>query len=203
MKSFKFFASITAPCCLAALCVFSGQASGAAIGATIEDSYGVFSVNFLNNNPVTGALPGFNPALGTLDGAVFTFDSSAVLIQGTALSSEIEIEDSTGTLLTTITFGQMVGRDQQVETGSFTVPTADLGDFQSAGNVDLTIVGHTACRGSASTPSGCNEFSGAVDGQVTYTYTPASVPEPASLPLFASGLVAAILATRCREARRE
>ena len=140
-----------------------------------------------------------------MDEVTFTFDAGAVLLQGSAVSSQIRIEDSTGTLLTDITFPQMTGRAQQTETGSFTILLADLADFQSAGNVDLTLVGFTACRGSAPTPTGCNGFTGAVGGQVTYTYTPSntptSVPEPTTLSLVAGGVTAMSLALRRRKAR--
>jgi hypothetical protein len=60
--------------CLATLCALCGQAHA----ATIQQNYGLFAVNFLTGNSAVGALPGFNPALGTLDGVAFTFDASAV-----------------------------------------------------------------------------------------------------------------------------
>jgi hypothetical protein len=210
MKSFKFLAPIATTyrnsgtgllCCLAALGAFCAPVDA----TTIQDKYGVFSVNFLTSTPVSGALPGFNPALGALEGVAFTFDASAVLLQGSAVASQIRIEDSSGTLLTDISFPQMTGRAQQIEAGSFTVPLADLADFQSAGNADVTLVGFTVCRGSAPTPTGCNGFTGAVGGQVTYSYTPSytptSVPEATTLLLVASGVIAISLVMRRREAR--
>ncbi len=196
MKPVNFLtAMITA---ILALCCNQAHAT------TIQDDYGIFAVNFLTGSPVNGALPGFNPALGSLTAVDFKYVASAVLLQGTAQSSQITIDDSTGTLLTDITFPMITGRADQVEMGSFAVPAADLADFESTGNVDLTLDGFTACRGSANTPTGCSEFTGAVSGQVSYIYTPAptpttpmsAAPEPNSLLLFACGLLAAALAIR-------
>jgi len=185
---------------VAALCAFCAQVPA----DTIQDSFGAFSVNFLSGASVTGALPGFNPSLGTLDGIAFSYTSSAVLLEGDANSSNIKIYDSVGTLLTQIVFPMMVGRAEQTKTGNFSVPANDLADFESTGNIDLTLSPSTACRGRADTPSGCQTFTGSIDGQVTYTYTPATpaspsaAPEPQSLWLLAAGLGALIFAKRKR-----
>jgi hypothetical protein len=207
MKSFECLTAIAARCrthcagllcSLAVLCVFGHQA----YATTLQEKFGVFSVNFLTGNTVTGALPAFNPSLGTLDSVAFTYQSSAVLLQGTAMSTRIAIHDSQGTLLTTINFPLMTGRDQQIQDGTFSAPAADLADFEGIGNVNLTLQGLTACRGPAATPTGCNAFSGAVGGQVSYAYTPTTVPEPNTIPLF-SGVTGAFLVTRWRGATRQ
>lgn len=195
MKSFKKIHETGLSLYLATLlCAFAGAAQA----STIQDSYGQFAVNFLTGNTVTGALPGFNPALGTLSSIGFTYSAGAVLLQGTAMSVKIQIDDSSGTLLKSITFPNMTGRAKQIESGSFTVPVADFAEFESTGKVDLTLIPGTACRGTADTPSRCSGFSGTVGGDVTYTYTPAnpagpstpsSVPEPGTFGLWGAGLI--------------
>jgi hypothetical protein len=151
-----------------ALCMFSS----ATRAATIQESYGLVAVNFLTGNSVNAPIAGFNSGLGTLTSVAITYEASAVLLEGNALSSRISVFDPAGTLLETISFPTMTGRAQQVEMGSFNVLAEDLLDFESSGTVDLELTPFTACRGSASTPSGCNEFTGAVSGQVTYDFTP-------------------------------
>lgn len=176
--------------------------SSRAQAATIQDNYGPFDVNFLTGQVVTGSLPGFNPALGTLDAVTLSYSSSAVLLTGNAISSQIRIQDSAGTLLKDITFPTMNGRAQQAENGSFSVPVSDLIDFESSGNIQLTLTPFTACRGSADTPTGCNGFTGIVEGQVTYTYTPVSTtPEPAAFGLCLLGFAGAGVARQVRRNR--
>jgi PEP-CTERM motif len=181
--------SILRCCFAAALFSFSGQAWA----STLQENYGLAFVNFLNGNSVTTALPGFPSADGTLTGISFTYSASAVLLVGNSISANIKIEDPAGALLDTIQFPNMTGRAQQPESGSFNVPAADLADFVSNGNINLTLVPFTACRGSANTPTGCSGFSGSVGGTVTYTFTPAPPPvatsEPASMALLALGLI--------------
>lgn len=172
-------------CLVAALCGFCGPAQA----STIRDSYGLFEVNFLSGNSVAGALPGFNPTLGTLSSIAFTYDATATLVEGSAISARIGIDDPSATHLATLDFLNMTGRAQQSETGSFSVPAADFSDFESTGNIDLTLSPFTACRGSANTPSGCTGFTAAVGGQVTYTYAPVSAPEPSTLALLAPSLM--------------
>jgi len=168
----------------AALYTFSSETRA----ATIQENYGLVAVNFLTGDSVNAPLTGFNSGLGTLTSVAITYDASAVLLQGNALSSRISLFDPAGILLETVSFPIMTGRAQKVEMGSFSVPVADLLDFESPGTVDLELTPFTACRGSASTPSGCNEFTGAVSGQVTYDFTPAAAPEPANLALLGVGL---------------
>ncbi len=166
--------------------------SAAATGksATVADHFGPAGVNFLSGATANAPVLCFNSALGTLTGASFQYAASAVLLQGNAISSHISIEDPAGTLVATVSFPTMTGRDQQEESGSSTIPVADLKGFVSAGTVDLALIPFTACRGQANTPSGCNAFTGLVDGTVTYSYTPAATtPEPTSLALLASGLI--------------
>lgn len=171
-------------CFAGAVCIFSC----ASRAATIQESYGLVGVNFLTGNSVNAPLPGFNSGLGKLTSVAITYDANAVLIEGNALSSRISLFDPAGILLDTISFPTMTGRAQQGEMGSFNVPVADLLDFENPGIVDLELTPFTTCRGSASTPSGCNEFTGAVSGQVTYDFTPAAAPEPVNLALFGVGL---------------
>ena len=185
------------PLCVAAL-LWGSIAPARA--ATVQFNYGIVSVNFLTGNNVNATLHGFDPTLGTLDAVDVSFSASAVLLQGNAISSRIRVYDGT-TLLDTITFPNMVGRAQQAESGAFTVPAANLADFETAGTVDLTLTPFTACRGSAPTPSGCNGFNANVGGTVTYTYTPASipssVPEPRTTVLFTVGLICAAFFRCC------
>ncbi len=174
----------------------------AAKANTIQENYST-SVNFLTGAPVVTSIPGFNPALGTLNGIEFSYSSGAVLLSGNAISSNIKIDDPGGNLIDTILFPTMNGRAQQLESGNFAVPAAYLIDFERAGNVDLTFASFTACRGSANTPSGCNGFSAFVDGQATFNYSPnspaAPVPEPASLLLFPCGVVVLLAIFVCRK----
>lgn len=168
--------------------------AGQASPATINDNFGPAGVNFLTGATISAAVPGFNPALGTLTMAAFTYQSSAVLLIGNAISSDIRINDPNGTLVATIVFPNITGRAQQAENGSFNIPSADLNGFLSVGNVDLRLSPFTACRGSAHTPTGCIGFSGVIDGSVVYTYTPVSpaptaAPEPLSLALLGAGFI--------------
>ena len=182
-------------CLASALCTLSGEARA----AMIQESYGPVGVDFLSGNSVNAAVTGFASGLGTLSSVAITFDAGAVLLEGNAISSKIGIYDSSGTLLETILFPSMTGRAQQIEMGNFAVPAADLGDFESVGNVDLKLDPTTACRGSAPTPSGCNAFTGSVSGEVTYDFTPSAAPEPACLGLLAIGLTTLGLWHRVRK----
>lgn len=186
----KLFLSrcVTTVFCIASVACLSSLARA----GTLTESYGLTGVNFLGGGPVSSPLPGFNSTLGTLSSITITYSAGAVLLVGNAVSSDIGIEDPTGALLHTILFPNMTGRAQQVEMGTFDVPVADLADFLGTGNIDLTLVPFTACRGSAMTPTGCNGFTGEVGGTVTYDFNPPSgstTPEPASLALLSAGLV--------------
>lgn len=180
---------------LAAFAFISIGASTAS-ATVISYGYGPFNVDFLAGTPVTGAVQGFNTALGTLTGISFNYDASAILFEGNSISAHIAIKDSSGTVLTTIDFPNMTGRDEKVTSGTFSVPLADFADFENTGDVDLTLTPSAACRGSdPNTPSGCQNFTGRVGGTgdfVTYSYTAptTAVPEPASLALFGTGVVA-------------
>jgi hypothetical protein len=185
----------TQPSCIVALLWAS---SAFAHASTIQYNYGRTVVNFLTGGSVNAALQGFDPALGTLSAIDVTYSASDVLLQGDAQSSNIAIYDD-NTLLARISFPPMVGRDQQLESGGFLVPAADWSGFETAGLTDLTFTPFTACRGTAATPSGCNEFTASVSGAVAYTYTPASsVPEPGSFILIAIGLIVVGIAGRVR-----
>ncbi len=188
MKLFWLRRSAAAAICI--LCVCS--LSTAARAGTLQENYGLTGVNFLTRTPVNSGLQGFNSTLGTLTSIEFTYGAGAVLLEGNAISSNVKIEDPTGVLLDTISFPNMTGRAQQVESGSFAVPVADFADFLSTGIIELTLAPFSACRGSAMTPTGCNGFTGNVGGTVTYTFDPPaapSTPEPASLALLSAGLV--------------
>lgn len=178
---------LMAACCLATLSALCTPARA----TSIQENYGTFAVNFLTATPVTGTVPGFNPALGTLDTIQFSYSASAVLFQGTALGTTIAITDPSNTTLANILFPEMTGRAQQTESGAFSIPQNDLVNFESASPISLILQPRTACRGSANTPSGCSEFSGSLSGQVTYNYTPAPLPTPEAgpLPLLATGAV--------------
>lgn len=177
----------------AAFCILSACGlSSLARAGTILENYGLTGVNFLTGASANSALPGFNSTLGTLTSITGTYATSAVLLEGNAISSTIKIEDPKGVLLSTISFPNMTGRAQQPESGTFTVPAVDFADFLSNGNIDLTLVPFTACRGSALTPTGCSGFSANVGGTVTYSYNPPAdptTPEPSSLALLSAGLV--------------
>jgi hypothetical protein len=180
-------------CATAAFCILSvGSLSSLARAGTLTESYGLTGVNFLGGGPVNSALPGFNSTLGTLTSITGTYSATAVLLVGNAISSTIKIEDPHGLLLSTITYPNMTGRVQQNESGSFTVSAADFADFLTTGNIDLTLVPATACRGTAMTPTGCSAFTALADGTVTYNFNPPAgptTPEPASLALLSAGLV--------------
>ncbi|HKE28617.1 MAG TPA: PEP-CTERM sorting domain-containing protein [Bryobacteraceae bacterium] len=167
--------------------------------ATVQYNYGPVRVNFLGGPSVNTPLQGFNPALGTLDSINLSYSATAILLEGDALSTRIGIDDGTA-LLATISFPLLIGRVEQTETGTFTVPISDWTDFETAGTVDLTSTPFTACRGSAPTPSGCEAFEGRESGTVTYTYTPpvetSTVPEPGTIAFFAAGLMGISLAAR-------
>lgn len=161
----------------------------AASASTIEQDYGNIGVDFLSDASVNTDIPEFDPVLGSLSAIDLSYSASAVLIEGDALSSYIGILDGE-TLLGRIFFPSMVGREEQSESGSFSIPAADWSDFETAETTELTFTPFTACRGSADTPSGCSEFTGILSGAVTYTYTPApAAPEPKSLVLFFAGLI--------------
>jgi expansin (peptidoglycan-binding protein) len=164
--------------------------SSATQAAMMQENYGLVGVNFLTGNPVNAPVTAFHNGLGTLTSIAISYEASAVLLEGNAISSRISIFDPAGALLDSIAFPNMTGRAQQVEMGSFNVPATDLLDFESAGAVDLNLTPFTACHGSASTPTGCNEFTSAVSGQVTYDFTPVAAPEPAAPALVATGLIA-------------
>src|SRR5215469_8462150 len=121
--------------------------------ATVQYNYGPVRVNLLGGPSVNTPLQGFNPALGTLDSINLSYSATAILLEGDALSTRIGIDDGTA-LLATISFPLLIGRVEQTETGTFTVPISDWTDFETAGTVDLTSTPFTACRGSAPAPSG-------------------------------------------------
>ncbi|HLH20034.1 MAG TPA: PEP-CTERM sorting domain-containing protein [Bryobacteraceae bacterium] len=168
--------------------------------AAIQYNYSLAGIDFLTGNHLDLPVQGFSPTLGTLNAIDFSFAASAVLVQGDAISSRIQIFDG-GALLDTITFPTMMGRAEQTESGTFAVPITGWTDFETAGTVHLTATPFTACRGSAPTPSGCNDFTGRLSGAVTYTYAPAPspVPEPDTILLFATGLIGVAFSIRGRD----
>jgi hypothetical protein len=169
-----------------------GASCACADASTIQFGYGPVTVNFLGGGTVTQGFTAFDPALGTLSQIDISFNASAVLLQGNAISSNIRIDDNT-TLLDQIDFPNMVGRAQKVVSGNFLVPQAVWANFKTAGPVDLTFTPFTACRGSALTPTGCAGFSARISGNITYTYTaitPSSgTPEPATFALLGLGVI--------------
>jgi PEP-CTERM motif len=168
--------------------LWASSASGRA--ATLDYNYGVFEVNFLTGANVNQAIQGFDPTLGALTAIDISYAASAVLFVGDALSTDIQIYDGAN-LLAKINFpNDMVGRDEQTVSGSFSVPAADWTNFETAGTVDLTFSPSTACRAAG---DGCQGFTANVTDNVTYTYTPsdpmpASTPEPGTLALLGAGL---------------
>src|SRR5579883_2544037 len=158
------------------------------------------------------SLPQFNPSMGTLTSITFTFDgqttgsatvtnnSGATGSYQVSISSNLKLLDPTNNTLISITpsFNQTLNIANG-DSGSTTI-TSGFSPYVGLGDVSFTVSGEGIGGVSGPSPFTVDSITKG-EGTITITYNTSSVvPEPATLALFGSGLLAlGLLYQRRRE----
>jgi hypothetical protein len=186
---------------------------------TYSASFGPTTTSF--STPIM--LPQFNPSMGTLTSITFTLDgqtagsaqvtnnSGATGSYQVTISSNLKLLDPSNNTLISVTpsFNQTLSiangdsatatGTSPVDTGSTTI-TSGFGPYVGLGDVSFTVLGEGIGGVLGPSPFTVDSITKG-EGTITVTYNTSSVvPEPATLALFGSGLLAlGLLYQRRRE----